>query len=55
MKKKNKRKVSLEQSQNNQSEVGEAASNPEISGPSENLREGAFEATDEESDEEEPA
>ncbi len=52
---KNKKNTDLEQSQNNQRRVGDAASNPETTGPSENLREEAYEATDEENDEEEPA
>ena len=51
---KSKKNKDLEQSQNNQNVVGDAENNPETEGPSENLRE-AFEATDNSSDEKEPA
>ena len=51
----NKKNKDLEQSQDNQTKVGDAENNPETEGPSENLREEAFEATDNESDEKEPA
>jgi len=52
---KNKKNKDLEQSQNNQNVVGDAESNPETEGPSENLREEALKATDNSSDEKEPA
>lgn len=52
---KNKKNNVLEQSQNNQNEVGNAENNPETEGPSENLREEALETTNNESDQKEPA
>jgi hypothetical protein len=52
---KNKKNNDLEQSQNNQSEVGNAENNPETECPSENLREEALETTNNESDQKEPA
>jgi hypothetical protein len=52
---KNKKNNDLEQSQNNQKEVGNAGDNPETTGPAESLREEALETTDNESDEKEPA
>jgi hypothetical protein len=51
---KNKKNKNLQQSQNNQNQVGDAENNPETEGPSENLRE-VFEATNKDSDEKEPA
>lgn len=44
---KGKKNENLEQAQNNQNDVGAAESNPETTGPAENTREEAFEATDE--------
>ena len=52
---KNKKNKNLEESQNNQNVVGNAENNPETEGPSESLREEALEATDNSSDEKEPA
>jgi hypothetical protein len=52
---KNKKNKDLEQTQNNQNVVGDAADNPETTGPAENLREEAAKATDNSSDEKEPA
>lgn len=50
----NKKNKNLEQSQNNASEIGDAESNPETSGPAGDLRKAALEATtDETSDEKE--
>ena len=45
----------LDEAQNDQDEVGEASSDPETSGPAENLRERAAKATDKSQDSEEPA
>jgi hypothetical protein len=52
---KSKKIKDLEQSQDNQNVVGDAENNPETEGPSENLREEALEATDNSSNEKEPA
>ncbi|MEJ7642869.1 MAG: hypothetical protein WKF36_11860 [Candidatus Nitrosocosmicus sp.] len=41
----NKKNKNLEQSQNNASEIGDAESNPETSGPAGDLRKAALEAT----------
>ncbi len=49
-----KKNKNLEQSQNNASEIGDAESNPETSGPAGDLRKAALEATDNNSDEKEP-
>jgi hypothetical protein len=51
----NKKNKNLEQSQNNQSNVGDAASNPETSGPTDNVRDQALKETDNKNTEEEPA
>lgn len=49
-----KKNKNLEQSQNNASEIGDAESNPETSGPAGDLRKAALEATtDDNSDEKE--
>jgi hypothetical protein len=45
----------LDEAQDEQDEVGEAGSDPETSGPAENLREKAAKATDKGQDSEEPA
>ena len=45
----------LDEAQDEQVEVGEADSDPETSGPAENLREKAAKATDKGQDSEEPA
>jgi hypothetical protein len=45
----------LDQAQNQQKRVGDAASDPETTGPSENLREKAAEMNDEEDESKEPA
>ena len=50
-----KKNKDLDQSQNNQNVVGDASDNPETTGPAENLREEAAKATDNSSDEKEPA
>ena len=47
---KNKKNKDLDQSQDNQSVVGDASDNPETSGPAENLREEAAKPTDNTSD-----
>jgi hypothetical protein len=52
---KNNKNKELDQSQNNQKVVGDAAENPETSGPAENLREEASKPTDNTGDEKEPA
>lgn len=52
---KEKENRELDQSQNNQKIVGDASDNPETSGPAENLREQAAKATDNSSNEKEPA
>ena len=52
---KSKKNKDLEESQNNQNVVGNAENNPETECPSESLREEALEATDNSSDEKEPA
>ncbi len=51
----NKKNKNLEQSQNSQSDVGNAASNPETSGPTDNVRDQALKVTDNKNNEEEPA
>ncbi len=51
----NKKNKNLEQSQNNQSDVGNAASNPETSGPTDNVRDQVLKVTDNKDNEEEPA
>jgi hypothetical protein len=48
----NKKGKSLDQAQNNQSDVGDAASNPETSGPADNTRDQALKVTDNKSDQE---
>jgi hypothetical protein len=48
-------KEKLNEAQEDQDEVGEAGSDPETSGPAENLREKAAESTDESQESEEPA
>lgn len=45
----------LESAQKDQKKIGKAESNPNTSGPAENLREEAAEMTDESQDSEEPA
>jgi hypothetical protein len=50
-----KKNKDLDQSQDNQKVVGDASDNPETTGPAENLREEAAKATDNSSDEKEPA
>jgi hypothetical protein len=45
----------LESAQKEQNKIGKAGTNPETSGPAENLREKAAEMTDESEDSEEPA
>jgi hypothetical protein len=45
----------LDKAQKNQKQVGAAESDPETTGPADNLREDAAEAIDEEEDSEEPA
>ena len=45
----------LESAQKDQKKIGKAESNPDTSGPTENLREEAAEMTDESQDSEEPA
>lgn len=45
----------LDSAQKNQKKVGKAESDPETSGPAENLREEAAEMTDESQDSKEPA
>ena len=45
----------LESAQKDQKKIGKAESNPDSSGPTENLREEAAEMTDESQDSEEPA
>jgi hypothetical protein len=49
------REDELSDVQKRQNKVGEAASNPETSGPAENLREKAAKMTDKSQDSEEPA
>ncbi len=51
----NKKNKNLEQSQNNQSDVGNATSNPETSGPTDIVRDQALKVTDNKNNEEEPA
>jgi hypothetical protein len=48
----NKKNKSLDQSQSNQSDVGDAATNPETSGPADNVRDQALKVTDNKSDQE---
>jgi hypothetical protein len=48
----NKKNKGLDQSQNNQSDVGDAATNPETSGPADNVRDQALKVTDNKSDQE---
>ncbi len=48
----NKKNKSLDQSQSNQSDVGDAATNPETSGPTDNVRDQALKVTDNKSDQE---
>ncbi len=50
-----KKSKDLEQSQNDQNNVGSAESNPETSGPTDNVRDQALKVTDNKNDEEEPA
>jgi len=47
-----KKNKNLEQSQNNASEIGDAESNPETSGPAGDLRKAALEATTDNNNEE---
>ncbi|MDQ6723234.1 MAG: hypothetical protein M3Z01_03090 [Thermoproteota archaeon] len=49
-----KKNKTLEKSQNNASEIGDAESNPKTSSPAGDLRKAALEATDKNSDEKEP-
>jgi hypothetical protein len=51
----NKEEKSLDKAQNTQNRVGDAAGNPETTGPSENLREKAAEANNKNEDSREPA
>jgi hypothetical protein len=51
----NKDNKNLESDQQNQKKIGQAESNPETSGPAENLHEEAAEMTDEGQDSKEPA
>ena len=51
----NKNDKDLESSQENQSDVGDAGSNPETSGPTDKVREEAFEEADTEDKSNEPA
>ena len=48
----NNKKKNLDQSQNNQSDVGDAATDPETSGPTDNVRDQALKVTDNKSDQE---
>jgi hypothetical protein len=48
-------KKELDETQEDQDEVGEAGSDPETSGPAENLREKAAKTTDKSQESEEPA
>lgn len=50
----NENNENLEESQQNQKKIGSAEDNPEITGPSENLREEALEETDKENTDKEP-
>lgn len=45
----------LDEAQNDQEEVGEASSDPDTSGPAENLRERAAKTTDKSQESKEPA
>jgi hypothetical protein len=49
------KKKELDEAQNDQDEVGEASSDPETSGPAENLREKAAKTSDKGQDSKEPA
>jgi hypothetical protein len=49
------KKEQLDEAQDDQDEVGEAGTDPETSGPAENLRENAAETTDKSQESEEPA
>jgi hypothetical protein len=51
----NNSKDNLESSQENQSDVGDAGSDPETSGPTDKVREEAFEESDTEDKSSEPA
>ena len=51
----NKDNKNLESDQQNQKKIGQTESNPETSGPAENLHEEAAEMTDEGQDSKEPA
>ncbi|HKO65753.1 MAG TPA: hypothetical protein VJU13_11175 [Candidatus Nitrosocosmicus sp.] len=51
----NENTENLEESQENQKKIGAAAKDPKTSGPSENLREEAFEETDTQNTDKEPA
>ncbi|HYF98942.1 MAG TPA: hypothetical protein VD815_02510 [Candidatus Saccharimonadales bacterium] len=51
----NKADKDLESSQENQNDVGDAGSNPETSGPTDKVREEAFEDADTEDKSSEPA
>jgi hypothetical protein len=51
----NSEKDQLDQAQDDQDEVGEAGSDPETSGPAENLRDKAAKTTDKRQDSREPA
>lgn len=48
----NKKNKSLDQSQSNQSDVGDAATNPETSGPADNVRDQALKITNNKSSQE---
>jgi hypothetical protein len=48
-------KKELDEAQEDQDEIGEAGTDPETSGPAENLREKASETTDESQESKEPA
>ena len=50
-----KKEKELDEAQADQDQVGEAGSDPETSGPAENLREKAAKTTDKGQDSEEPA
>lgn len=50
-----KKDKQLQSAQDNQTEVGDAESNPETSGPTDKVRETAFEESDQEDKKSEPA
>jgi hypothetical protein len=51
----NENTENLQESQENQKKIGAAAKDPKTSGPSENLREEAFEESDTQNTDKEPA